>query len=392
MISKRERFKGIARSERTGDLSLPTPYFNSFWRETLTRWVAHGAPQQLQNSTYRGEYFGFDHVRIMAEIISGLRFVTYEVGEVAGGLYVPPLVPMFEVKVLEEDERTVTMMNQGGQTTRIFKNEPEKMPMYLDHPVKDWETWKKYKERLQPNSPERWPSDRQSYAERMNQRDDPVGMQVGGFFGYLREWMGLENLLYMFYEDPTLIEDMMDTMLSLELEIIKPTVRDIKVDWVLFWEDMAYKNGPLISPDMFRTFMMPRYRQITDLVRENGIDIIFVDSDGNLSKLIPLWLECGINGFWPLEVAAGNDAVSLKKEYGKDIILAGNIDKRALLKGKEAIREEVTSKLPFLLEKGGYFPSVDHLVPPDVTLENYQYCINMMREVAGLEKRPFQRS
>ena len=201
--------------------------------------------------------------------------------------------------------------------------------------------------------------------------------------------MGLERLLYAFYDDPNLIEDMMDTILNLELEVIKRTVKDIKADWVLLWEDMAYKTGPLISPAMFRKFMMPRYRQLTDLLHRNGIDIIFVDSDGNLNKLIPLWLECGINGFWPLEVAAGMDAVALRKEYGKDIILAGNMDKREFLKGTEAIREEVMSKLPFLLETGGYFPSLDHLVPPDITLENYQYFINVMREVAGLEKLPF---
>ena len=103
-----------------------------------------------------------------------------------------------------------------------------------------------------------------------------------------------------------------------------------------------------------------------------------------------LWLESGINYIWPLEVAAGNDAVALRKQYGKDLILGGAVDKRALLKGREAIREEVFYKVPYLLEQGGYFPSVDHLVPPDVTFENYCYYINLMREVAGLEKLPFR--
>ncbi len=70
--------------------------------------------------------------------------------------------------------------------------------------------------------------------------------------------------------------------------------------------------------------------------------------------------------------------------------MAGNIDKQALIKGKEAIREEVMSKVPFLLEQGGYFPTVDHNVPPDLTFENYCYYINTIREVAGLEKLSFQ--
>ena len=68
------------------------------------------------------------------------------------------------------------------------------------------------------------------------------------------------------------------------------------------------------------------------------------------------------------------------------MILQGNIDKRALLKGKDAIREEIMYKVPSLLEQGGYFPHMDHNVPPDVTFENYCYYRNTLREVAGLEK------
>jgi uroporphyrinogen decarboxylase len=391
MVSNREHFKAIAKYQRPGELSISSPYFNHFWRETLISWVNNGAPRELlDNAAYRGQYFRFDYTRIMAEIISSLQLIRYKEEETEAEIYIPPVVPFFQTKVIGESERTITIINQGGQMTKIFKDAPERMPMYLDHPVKDWATWKEYKRRLDPNTTERWPADWGDYVERMNKRDFPVCLEVGSFFGFLREWMGLEKLLYTFYDDPVLIEDMMDAVLNLEIEIIKRTVKDIAVDWVIFWEDMAYKTGPLISPDMFRKFMMARYRQVTDLLHKNGIDIIFVDSDGNLNKLIPLWLECGINGFWPLEVAAGNDAVALKKEYGKDIILGGNIDKRVLLKGRAAIREEVISKLPFLLEKGGYFPSVDHLVPPDVTLENYQYLINTIREIAGKEKLSFE--
>lgn len=384
-MTNRERFKAIARFQRPGDLWIN----DIFWQETLLSWVDQGAPPQLTNGLYRGQYFGFDHGRETKEIISGLVQVPYVAGDIESYLAIPPIVPQFEPKVMEEDENTLVILNQGGQTVKVFKDHTQNMPMYLDHPVKDWESWKGYKKRLDPDTPERWPVYWNGYVEKMNTRDYPVILGVGGFFGFLREWMGLENLLYTFYDDPNLVEDMMDAVLYLELEVIKRTVKDLKVDQVSFWEDMCYKSGPLISPDMFRRFMMPRYRQITDLLHKNGIDIIFVDSDGNLTELIPLWLECGINYVWPLEVAAGNDAVALRKEYGRDLIMGGNIDKRALIKSKDAIREEVLAKVPFLLEKGGYFPSIDHLVPPDVSLENYQYYINTMREVAGLKKIPF---
>jgi uroporphyrinogen decarboxylase len=390
MISNRERFKAIAKFQKPGDLSLLSS-LNVFWAgSTIEHWVADGAPQQLLDKTFRDHYLGFDDVCELNEIISGPTRIWYKVEEVLLSTAVPSIVPSFKPRFIEEEERTFTVITPGGQKVRVFRDDPARMPMFLDYPVKDWATWKEYKKRLNPSTPGRWPADWDSYVEDVNKQDHPVSMYVGSFFGALHKWMGFERLLYTFYDEPNLIEDMMDTMLNLELEVIKRTVKDIKVDWARFWEDIAFKTGPLISPAMFRKFMMPRYRQITDLLHKNGIDIIFVDSDGNLNKLIPLWLECGINFFWPLEVAAGNDVVALRKEYGKDIILSGGIDKRELLKGKEAIRREVKSKLPFLLEAGGYFPCVDHAVPPDITLENYQYFINTMREVAGIEKLLFQ--
>jgi len=384
-ISPRERFKAIARFQRLGDLS----YSDMFWPETLLSWIRKGAPQQLIDMAFLGRFFGYDYVRPLRKITSGLAVALYMAGDIPAFQLFPPIVPRFEQKVLKQDAKTITMINQGGQTVKVFKDNPQKMPMYLDHPVKDRETWKEYKKRLDPNTPERWPADWERYVEQVNSGDLPVVLEVGSLFGFLREWMGLERLLYTFYDDPVLIEDMMDTMVYLALEVIKRATKDIKVDQASFWEDMCYKSGPLISPAMFRKYMMPRYRQITDLLHKNGIDIVFVDSDGNVNELIPLWLECGINYIWPLEVAAGNDAVALRKEYVADLILGGNIDKRALIKGKKAIREEVMSKVPFLLEMGGYFPTVDHLVPPDVTFENYCYYINTLREAAGLEKLSF---
>jgi uroporphyrinogen decarboxylase len=298
-------------------------------------------------------------------------------------------VPFYEPKIIAEDERTVTLRNARGSATKYIKDNLERMPMYVDWPVKDRATWNEFKKRLDPNTPERWPADWNAYVQKMNGISEPLALPVGSFYGDIREMIGSERILYMFYDDPGLIEDMMEQMLYLEIEIIKRTLKDIKIQRADFWEDMAYKAGPLISPAMVRKFMMPRYKKITDLLHSYGVDVIFLDSDGNVEQLIPLWLEVGINYICPFEVAAHNDAVALRKKYGKNLIIGGNIDKRALAKGKEAIKEEVMSKVPFLLEQGGYFPSVDHWVPPDVTFENHCYYINLMREIAGLQRLSF---
>jgi len=402
-ISARERFLGICRFERPGDLYIR----DSFWPTTLEEWVKQGAPKQMAVPTMEGQirgipflydYFHFDpRPHWLTEVISGLAGVTaHRPPELDSRIVLfwaqyTPLVPYYEPRIISEDERTLTFTSGDRQTLRVFKDNPLKMPMFLDWPVKDRATWNELKKRLDPNTPERWPSDWKAYVQGMNRvgEDVPISLEVGGFYGYLREWIGSERILYMFYDDPVLIEDMMEQMLYLEIEVIKRVVKDIRVDMATFWEDMCYKAGPLISPAMVRRFMMPRYKKITDLLRSNGVDVIYLDSDGNIEQLVPLWLESGINYLWPFEVAAGNDAVALRKKYGKDLIIGGTIDKRALAKGKEAIKEEVMSKVPFLLGQGGYLPTTDHGVPPDVTFENYCYYINLMREVAGLDKISF---
>ena len=135
---------------------------------------------------------------------------------------------------------------------------------------------------------------------------------------------------------------------------------------------MCYRAGPLISPAMFRAFILPRYRRIMDLVRSRGVHAIFVDSDGDVSQLIPLWLEAGINGVYPMEVAAGMDVVALRREYGRDLRMTGGIDKRVLAEGREAIDRELAAKLP-LAQEGGYIPHIDHAIPHDVPYENFAY-------------------
>ncbi|MFC2016868.1 uroporphyrinogen decarboxylase family protein [Chloroflexota bacterium] len=389
-ISTRERFLGICRFERRGDLCLLTPTINDFWDQTLKDWVKQGAPEQILDSRFRAAYFQFDYMHYLRDGINSSphrEFMEIS-GGVSYGFLTPPIVPTYEPRLIEENERTVTVITHAGKKARVFKDTPDKMPMFLDYPVKDRNSWEDYKKRLDPDTSERWPSDWNTYVQKANSKTEPAMLHIGGFFGFLREWMGLERLLYMFHDDPNLVEDMMEQVYYVETEIIKRVIKDIKVDCAMFWEDMAFKTGSLISPDMVRKFMMPRYKKVTDILHGSGVDVIFLDSDGNINELIPLWLECGINFHWPLECAAGMDAVALRKKYGRDIILAGNLDKRVLSKGKDAIREEVMSKVPFLLESGGYFPCADHLVPPDATLENYRYFINTLREVAGLEKLP----
>jgi Uroporphyrinogen decarboxylase (URO-D) len=396
----KERFRAICRGERIGDFGILGNGFHMFWQETLPAWVDAGAPSQLADSCSGvssdispavAEFFQFDDSKLLHEIHSGLYASSVMIDfngvsfEDCSFLVCPP----YEPTLLDEDERSLVFLNRAGIKEKLLKKESFNMPMRLEHPVRDRATWEEFRKRLDPSTPDRYPADWDHYVTTVNQLECPVFMEIGGFFGYINEWVGTQNLMYLFYDDPHLVDDMMETILHLEIEMVKRVTKDIKIDLACYWEDMAYKGGSMISPSMVRQYMLPRYSQLNEVVRASGCESFFLDSDGNIDALIPLWLEVGINFFWPLECAAGMDPLALRRKYGKDVILAGGLDKREFLRDKAALRAEVMKKVPALAESGPYFPSLDHLVPIDMPYENFCYYINLLRGIRGDEPISF---
>ena len=357
-MNDRERFRQIAKGEARGDLFLPLDLnYSWFMDETLERWHGEGLPRDADLLAF----FGLDRVSF-----------------VGGKPYQP--IPPFEEKTLAEDEETRVVRDEMGVTKRVSKHhEQSTMPQWLDFPVKSRRDFEAFRKRLDSRSPARYPADWERRTAEWRQRDYPLGVAAGSFFGHtLQRWVGTENLCLLFHDDPALVHDMLDYLEHFFLELVRPFVRDVAFDFASFGEDIAYKGRSFISPSMFREFLQPHYVSICELLRGAGVEIIFVDSDGYIDELIPLWLEVGVNGFSPLEVAAGEDALALKRTYGRDVVLAGNVDKRALLRGTAAIDKEV-AKARRLLDLGGYFPAVDHSVPPDVPLESFTYFLRALR-------------
>jgi len=146
---------------------------------------------------------------------------------------------------------------------------------------------------------------------------------------------------------------------------------------------MCFNNGPIISPEMFRQFLTPNYKRITDFLKENGVDIVYTDCDGNINDVIEPWLEGGVNTMFPVEVRAGSDPVAIRETYGKDILILGGVDKHALIQGKPAIKKYLERIQPYV-EEGGFIPHVDHRCPPNVTFDDYVYYLHLKREMFGI--------
>jgi uroporphyrinogen decarboxylase len=293
-------------------------------------------------------------------------------------------IPRYFTKTLEETMNYLIVRSKDGTKKKLIKKTAYSMPMYLEWPVKNRKDWEELKARLDPTDPRRYPKEwSNEYVQHLQGAEFPVSLWVGGFFNLGRSFMGTVPFVSAFYNDPEMVRDMMDFQATFIVESIRNAVETLRsaIDVFGISEDMAYKHGPHVSPKLFRELILPGYKKVTSFLKRNEIDTIFIDTDGNPNALIPLLLEGGVNGLLPLEVTAGVDAVSLRKEYGTSLKLCGNIDKRALVKGKDAIKKELDSKIPYLKEAGGYIPSVDHNFTPDIPFENFKYYAEYIKEL-----------
>jgi uroporphyrinogen decarboxylase len=191
------------------------------------------------------------------------------------------------------------------------------------------------------------------------------------------------------YDDPELMHEVFEHLATLTATVIRRACEEIHIDYAGGWEDMAFRSGPQISPRMFREFLTPNYRMITDVLRKNCVGIIiYTDCDGRVIEAIDPWLEGGLNGIFPCEVGAARDMtdpIEVRKRWGERVVILGGVNKHALIAGKAAIREEIRRMEPYVRE-GGWIPHVDHRCPPSVTFENYLYYLDVKRDTFGIPR------
>ena len=287
--------------------------------------------------------------------------------------------PPFKETILDEDETTRLMINTSGVKVRVRK-ESDSLPQYLDWPVHDRASWEQVKEeRFGPDIMARFPARWDALVTTYRDHDYPLGLVMDGFFSIPRELLGVTRQLMMYYDDPQLMHDINEHLANVWLAMLEEVVSKVDLDFVYVWEDIAFNNGPLISPRLFEEFIIPYYKQVTGFLKEHGIDIIFVDTDGDCRLLIPGFLEGGVTGLYPLEVRAGMDIVELRKQYPR-LLMQGGLDKTKVAEGRRAIDVELEAKLPFMLSRGGYIPFCDHMVPPDVPWDNFLYYRERVRQ------------
>ena len=338
------------------------------WPQTRDRWEVE-APETLH---YHWDWFAGESALGM----DPKEFIRFVDGP----------VPRAEEETLEEDERTITFRDGLGRVRKALKEGTRQggrmsMDTYISFPIRNMADWREMKKRYEispcryePN----WPVTRLAG---WRQRQHPLifgqNCSTLGFYWFARDMMGTEGLSYAFFDQPDLVHDIMEFHADYLIEAARPVLANASmaqtdVEYVCFNEDLAMKTGPLLSPKAYRTFILPRLRRVVEFYKGHGTRYIAIDSDGNPEALVPMMMDAGVDILWPLERAADQDPVRLRRKYGKSLRLWGGVDKRVLAEGPEAIDAHLRELAP-LVAGGGYIPAVDHTVPPDVSWPDFRH-------------------
>ncbi len=284
--------------------------------------------------------------------------------------------------VLEEDDTHYVGIDHYGRRVRMDKR-TSTIPLPETYPVETMEDWEKIKHMFEYDAC-RITDEEIEKAKKLQAEGVLIKSEILGGFDILRELMGEVNCCLAFYDEPELIEDILNTISETNVKVLSKICEHLTIDQLSVHEDMAGKAGPLIGPNLVREFIKPYYLKSWELVKAAGTKLFCQDSDGDMLPVMDAFIESGVNIFYPCEPVGGMDIVKLREKYGHKIAFRGGIDKHVLRRTKEEIKAEIDYKMQPSMMEGGIVFGLDHRIPNGTPLENYIYYIDYVREKLGL--------
>ena len=213
--------------------------------------------------------------------------------------------------------------------------------------------------------------------------DIPVGLHLGSVMGQIRDITTVMGMSYLMYdEDEELFADIIDTYADMQYKCAEAVLElGLPFDFAHYWEDICFKNGPLLSPSLFDELCAKHYKKRNDLCHKHGIDIISLDCDGVTEALIQTWLDNGVNVLFPIEIGTwGDQFEAARNKYGERILGVGGMDKTAFRKDKAAVDAEI-ERMKRLASLGGFIPCPDHRIMPGSKFELVQYYAEEIKKI-----------
>lgn len=353
---------------------MPAVHFG-YWKELLLEWAEQG---HISHELAQGAVVDGSDAQKELDKILGWDCVWGHSVNIHTGLY-----PYFERKVLETLPDGSRRIQNGLGVIQRTKPGVVSIPSEDDYLLKDRESFEKhYRFRMQ-YTPERFNT---TYFDTFNETRDktvPIGIGLGSIMGNIRDICTVTGMSYLMYdEDEDLFADIVDTYAEMQYRCAEATLATgAQFDFGHYWEDICFKNGPLLSPALFDELCAKHYKRRNDLCHKYGIDIISLDCDGVTEKLIETWLTNGVNVLFPIEVGTWGDQFEpARKKYGESLLGVGGMDKTALRRDKAAVDAEI-ERMKRLSAMGGFIPCPDHRLMPGTKFELVQYYAEEIKKI-----------
>ena len=374
-MNHRERVKSIMHYEDYD--AMPVVHFG-YWQETLEKWIQEGHISLSPEEVTAALIDGSDEEMALSKKL-GFDFNWYTVlADKAGWI---SLYPKFEKKIIKDlGGGAYHLQNEDGMIV-LQRAGAGGIPSEIGYTLVDRRSWEElYLPKLQFSAERVNTEEINRYEALETKRETPLGLYFGSLFGQIRNWMGLEAVTYLQADDEELFDEIVNTVADLCYKTAEEMLKSsIKFEFAHFWEDICFKNGPLISPSVFYKKFGPLYKNLTELCNAHGIDIVSLDCDGMIDMLIPTWLDNGVNTMFPIEVGTwGASIAPWRAKYGKKLRGVGGMDKRVFALDYAAIDLEIERLKP-LIALGGYIPCPDHRIAPDAKWDNVRYYCDRMR-------------
>ena len=352
---------------------FPAVHFG-YWRELLLEWAEQGKiPQEIAEK--QGDGNAYD--RQLDEIIG------WDFGWTTRSLCTNGLNPNFERTVLETfPDGTQRVQTRLGVIERI-KPGIVSIPSEDDYLLKDRDAFKEFYLPKMQFTADRVKEDVIKKFNEARSYEIPFGLHVGSVLGQIRDMTTVVGMSYLMYdEDEELFADIIDAYADMQYKCVEAVLEyGVKADFAHFWEDICFKNGPLLSPEIFEELCGKHYKKRTELLKKHGIDIVSLDCDGVTEKLLPTWFNNGVNTMFPIEIGVwGDQFVNARMKFGEEMRGVGGMDKVAFLKDKDAVDAEI-ERMKKIASLGGFIPCPDHRLMPGSKFELVQYYAEEIKKI-----------
>jgi len=299
-------------------------------------------------------------------------------------VFTPWISPPFPEEEISRTATTRILRNAEGLLAEVPLDGHDTIPHFLESSVKTPDDWKRVKEeRFRLDDPARQVDLAALLRAHPLDRDYPLGVYTISMIGKVRDLLTVEGLAYAVYDYPEMVEDMVETSCQIVEHHLDQVLPHLAFDYAHGWEDICYRSGPLVSVDFFRAIVVPRYQRIRDKLRAHGVDLWWIDCDGDVHALIPHFLAGGVNIMFPWEVNGSGHPGAALDRYGPELRIMGGVDKMVLGRGRAEIRAYLETLRPYVA-RGGFIPFCDHRCPPNVAPDDYLYYLDLKEAMFGL--------